>query len=115
MTCVTMKVKEWNDNIVFLHEVTPGAADRSYGIHVAKLAGLPDPVVRRAEEVLQALEEGREGHTPLAHIDELPLFGATAPKPKGSAVEEALKAVEPDTLSPKQALEVLYDLKRKLF
>jgi len=114
MTCVTMKVKEWNDSIVFLHEVTPGAADRSYGIHVAKLAGLPDQVVRRAEEVLAALEEGKEGHTPLAHIDELPLFGATAPKPKGNAVEEALRAVEPDALSPKEALEVLYDLKRKL-
>jgi len=114
MTCVTMKVKEWNDSIVFLHEVTPGAADRSYGIHVAKLAGLPDQVVRRAEEVLAALEEGKEGHTPLAHIDELPLFGATAPKPKGNAVEEALKLVEPDALSPKEALEVLYDLKRKL-
>ena len=114
MTCVTMKVKEWNDSIVFLHEVTPGAADRSYGIHVAKLAGLPDQVVRRAEEVLAALEEGKEGHTPLAHIDELPLFGATTPKPKGNAVEEALRAVEPDALSPKEALEVLYDLKRKL-
>ena len=114
MTCVTMKVKEWNDSIVFLHEVTPGAADRSYGIHVAKLAGLPDQVVRRAEEVLAALEEGKEGHTPLAHIDELPLFGATAPKPRGNAVEEALRAVEPDGLSPKEALEVLYDLKRKL-
>jgi DNA mismatch repair protein MutS len=114
MTCVTMKVREWNDTIVFLHEVTPGAADRSYGIHVAKLAGLPDAVVRRAEEVLKALEDGREGHTPLAHIDELPLFGATAPKPKANAVEEALKEVEPDTLTPKQALEVLYDLKRKL-
>ena len=114
VTCVTMKVKEWNDSIVFLHEVTPGAADRSYGIHVAKLAGLPDQVVRRAEEVLAALEEGKEGHTPLAHIDELPLFGATAPKPKGNAVEEALRAVEPDALSPKEALEVLYDLKRKL-
>jgi DNA mismatch repair protein MutS len=114
MTCVTMKVKEWNDSIVFLHEVMPGAADRSYGIHVAKLAGLPDQVVRRAEEVLQALEDGREGHTPLAHIDELPLFGATAPKPKGNGVEEALAAVDPDALSPKEALEVLYDLKRKL-
>jgi len=114
MTCVTMKVKEWNDSIVFLHEVTPGAADRSYGIHVAKLAGLPDQVVRRAEEVLAALEEGREGHTPLAHIDELPLFGAAAPKPKGNAVEEALRSVEPDALSPKEALELLYDLKRKL-
>jgi DNA mismatch repair protein MutS len=114
MTCVTMKVKEWNDSIVFLHEVTPGAADRSYGIHVAKLAGLPQAVVTRAEEVLRALEEGREGHQPLARIDDLPLFGATAPVPKTSAVEEALKAVEPDALSPKQALEILYDLKRKL-
>jgi len=114
MTPVTMKVKEWNDTIVFLHEVTPGAADRSYGIHVAKLAGLPESVVRRAEEVLAALEEGREGHTPLAHIDQLPLFGAAAPKPKTSAAEEALAAIEPDTLTPKQALELLYDLKRKL-
>jgi DNA mismatch repair protein MutS len=91
-----------------------GVADRSYGIHVAKLAGLPDAVVTRAEEVLQALEEGREGHKPLARIDDLPLFGATAPKPKVSEVEEALKTVEPDALTPKQALEVLYDLKRKL-
>jgi DNA mismatch repair protein MutS len=114
MTCVTMKVREWNDSIVFLHEVMPGAADRSYGIHVAKLAGLPDAVVQRAEEVLKALEEGREGHTPLAHIDELPLFGAAAPKPKANALEEALKALEPDALTPKQALEALYDLKRKL-
>ncbi len=114
MAPVTMKVKEWNDTIVFLHEVTPGAADRSYGIHVAKLAGLPQSVVLRAEEVLAALEEGREGHTPLAHIDELPLFGATAPKPKINAVEEALAAIEPDTLTPKQALEALYDLKKKL-
>jgi DNA mismatch repair protein MutS len=114
MTAVTMKVREWNDTIIFLHEVTPGAADRSYGIHVAKLAGLPEAVIRRAEEVLKALEEGREGHTPLAHIDELPLFGASAPKPKVNQVEEALAAVEPDTLTPKQALEVLYDLKRKL-
>jgi DNA mismatch repair protein MutS len=114
MTCVTMKVKEWNDTIVFLHEVTPGAADRSYGIHVAKLAGLPQAVVERAEEVLRALEEGREGHQPLARIDDLPLFGASAPAPKTNAVEEALKTIEPDALSPKQALEILYDLKRKL-
>jgi DNA mismatch repair protein MutS len=125
MACVTMKVKEWNDSIVFLHEVTPGAADRSYGIHVAKLAGLPQAVVTRAEEVLKALEEGREGHQPLARIDDLPLFGARAssseavgqnnlPAPKINAVEEALRTVEPDALSPKQALEILYDLKRKL-
>ena len=114
MTCVTMKVREWNDSIVFLHEVTPGAADRSYGIHVAKLAGLPQAVVDRAEEVLKALEEGREGHQPLARIDDLPLFGASAPAPRTSAVEDALKTVDPDALSPKEALEILYDLKRKL-
>jgi DNA mismatch repair protein MutS len=114
MAAYTMKVREWNDTIVFLHEVVPGTADRSYGIHVAKLAGLPDAVVTRAEEVLRALEEGREGHKPLARIDDLPLFGASAPVAKGSAVEDALKTIEPDALSPKEALELLYDLKRKL-
>ncbi len=113
--CVTMKVKEWNDSIVFLHEVTAGAADRSYGIHVAKLAGLPQAVIGRAEAVLRALEEGREGHKPLARIDELPLFSAAAPPPpKGSAVEDALKKIEPDALSPKEALDALYELKKKL-
>jgi DNA mismatch repair protein MutS len=114
MAPYTMKVREWNDSIVFLHEVICGTADRSYGIHVAKLAGLPDAVVSRAEEVLRALEEGREGHKPLARIDELPLFGASAPDSKISKVEEALKAIQPDALSPKEALELLYDLKRKL-
>jgi len=114
MACYTMKVREWNDSIIFLHEVISGVADRSYGIHVAKLAGLPGAVVTRAEEVLRALEEGREGHKPLAKIDDLPLFGAAAPVSKTSQVEEALKDVEPDALTPKQALELLYDLKRKL-
>lgn len=114
MACYTMKVREWNDSIIFLHEVISGVADRSYGIHVAKLAGLPAAVVTRAEEVLRALEDGREGHKPLARIDDLPLFGATAPVSKTSQVEEVLKTVEPDALTPKQALEILYDLKRKL-
>jgi len=114
MACYTMKVREWNDSIVFLHEVVSGVADRSYGIHVAKLAGLPDAVVARAEEVLRALEEGREGHKPLARIDDLPLFGATAPAPRTNPVEDALRTIEPDALTPKQALELLYDLKRKL-
>ena len=113
--CVTMRVKEWNDSIVFLHEVTPGIADRSYGIHVAKLAGLPAPVVARAKEVLQALEDGREGHKPLARIDDLPLFNVSmpAPKPK-SAVEAMLRETSPDSLSPKEALELLYKLKSAL-
>jgi DNA mismatch repair protein MutS len=115
MACVTMKVREWNDSIVFLHEVVSGVADRSYGIHVAKLAGLPPAVVERAGEVLKALEEGREGHKPLARIDDLPLFSATAPaKKETSAVEESLRAIDPDALTPKGALEVLYQLKGKL-
>ena len=117
MACVTMRVSEWNDTIVFLHEVAPGAADRSYGIHVAKLAGLPSAVIARAEEELRALEEGREGHKPLARIDDLPLFQANAPpKPaqKTSAVEAALREISPDALSPKEALDLLYSLKTKL-
>jgi DNA mismatch repair protein MutS len=113
--CVTMRVREWNDTIVFLHEVAPGAADRSYGIHVAKLAGLPAAVVGRAEDVLRALDEGREGHKPLARIGDLPLFaqasGHTAGQKKSSVIEEALHGVEPDTLTPKEALELIYRLK----
>jgi len=116
LACVTMRVREWNDSIVFLHEVAQGAADRSYGIHVAKLAGLPQAVVTRAEEVLKALDEGREGHKPLARIDDLPLFAAAAPAPaKPSGVEEAVRAIEPDTLTPREALERLYALKGMIF
>jgi DNA mismatch repair protein MutS len=117
LACVTMRVKEWNDTIVFLHEVAAGTADRSYGIHVAKLAGLPAAVIGRAEEVLRALEEGKEGHKPLAKIDDLPLFAANAPvaaSPKASAVEDDLRGILPDALTPKQALDVLYQLKAKL-
>ncbi len=116
LTCVTMRVSEWKDTIVFLHEVAPGAADRSYGIHVAKLAGLPPVVIARAEEVLRALEDGREGHKPLARIDDLPLFAAqpASTPAKTSAVEEALRDIAPDSLSPREALELLYLLKKKL-
>ncbi len=116
LACVTMRVSEWNDTIVFLHDIVKGTADRSYGIHVAKLAGLPAAVVARAEEVLRALEEGREGHKPLARIDDLPLFAPQAriAKARESEVERALREIMPDLLTPKQALEVLYTLKAKL-
>ncbi|HEX4860729.1 MAG TPA: DNA mismatch repair protein MutS, partial [Rhizomicrobium sp.] len=116
LACVTMRVREWNDTIVFLHEVAAGTADRSYGIHVAKLAGLPQAVVARAQEVLAALEEGREGHKPLARIDDLPLFAAQPVKvaAKTSAVEDELRQISPDALTPKQALDLLYALKSKL-
>jgi DNA mismatch repair protein MutS len=119
VACATMRVKEWKDNVVFLHEVAPGAADRSYGIQVAKLAGLPKAVIGRATEVLRALEEGREGHKPLARIDDLPLFAERLrePKPaqpKENAVEKALRDADPDALTPKSALELIYALKQML-
>ncbi len=107
LACYTMRVKEWKDSIVFLHEVAPGTADRSYGIHVAKLAGLPSGVIRRAEEVLKTIENPQKG---------LPLFSVAPPLPvvKVSAAEEALQKIDPDTLSPKEALEALYRLKAAL-
>lgn len=115
VACATMRAKEWKDNIVFLHEVAPGAADRSYGIQVAKLAGLPNAVVVRALDVLRALEEGREGHKPLAKIDDLPLFSRTPPlTPKSDPVIDALKECEPDALTPKAALEMIYRLRNLL-
>jgi DNA mismatch repair protein MutS len=111
-----MRVKEWQNEVVFLHEVAPGAADRSYGIHVAKLAGLPAAVVARAEEVLNILEQGEQAGTLARLADDLPLFAATArhaaPASKGpSPVEDALSKINPDELAPKEALEFLYKLR----
>ena len=117
LSCHTMRVKEWNDDIVFLHEVAEGSADRSYGIHVAKLAGLPPAVVARAGQVLATLEKGEQSGTLAKLSDDLPLF-STKPAPKAvetkpSEVEEMLKTVSPDELSPKEALELVYALKKK--
>ena len=114
---VTMDVKDWQDENVFLHKVKPGPADRSYGIQVAKLAGLPTAVVARAREVLTALEKNdRKRGGGSAALDELPLFAA---RPQGQTVGpvapspalEALAAINPDDLTPKAALDALYKLK----
>jgi DNA mismatch repair protein MutS len=111
-----MRVKEWRNDVVFLHEVAPGAADRSYGIHVAKLAGLPPAAVARAEEVLAILEQGEQAGALARLADDLPLFAATvkssAPAPAPSAVEQALASINPDELTPKSALELLYRLRQ---
>ena len=113
----TVAVKEWDGEVIFLHEVRKGAADRSYGVQVAKLAGLPASVVERARVVLDALEKGeREGKThQKAIIDDLPLFSAVASrspeKPKSTVLEDRLADIHPDSLTPKDALLVLYDLK----
>ena len=113
---VTMKVKEWQGDVVFLHEVVAGAADRSYGIQVAKLAGLPQAVIARARDVLDQLESVERDNSASKIIDDLPLFNvhqqSTA---KQSDIEkpltDALEKFNPDELSPREALEKLYQLR----
>ena len=109
---LSLKAKEWNGELIFLHEAGPGPADRSYGVQVAKLAGVPPAVVVRAREVLERLE--REAGAP-AHLDDLPLFAATAPglaeRSGPSEVETALGELDPDGMSPREAMAALYRLK----
>ncbi|RWO74674.1 MAG: DNA mismatch repair protein MutS [Mesorhizobium sp.] len=113
---VTMRVKEWENDVVFLHEVGKGAADRSYGVQVARLAGLPEAVVDRAKEVLHQLEEGEVSGKTNRLVDDLPLFSVAvkreAPKPpKSDALGMALGEITPDEMTPREALEALYRLK----
>ena len=107
---LSMRAREWNGDLVFLHEAAPGAADRSYGVQVAKLAGVPAAVVERARAVLDRLEGEK---TADVSLDDLPLFAMAEPPapPPSSAVQDALAAIEPDELSPREALEALYRLK----
>lgn len=112
LSCHTMAVKEWQGNIVFLHAVRDGAADRSYGIHVGKLAGLPPAVIARAGEVLAMLENGAQSGTLARLADDLPLFrAAPPPSAKPSPLADALTQIDPDAMSPRDALEALYRLK----
>ncbi|WP_199535925.1 DNA mismatch repair protein MutS [Phaeobacter inhibens] len=112
----TVSVKEWKGEVIFLHEVKKGAADRSYGVQVAQLAGLPGSVVARARDVLDMLEEGSRSGAGKIQIDDLPLFAA-APPPQAAAavgpspIETLLNDIHPDDLSPREALEALYRLK----
>jgi DNA mismatch repair protein MutS len=116
LSCHCMRVKEWQGEVVFLHEVAKGAADRSYGIHVARLAGLPQAVLARAETVLHTLEKNGGGQTNKKLVDDLPLFSAmrptSPPAPKGpSEIERAVAALNPDEMTPREALDALYRLK----
>ncbi|HET7091551.1 MAG TPA: DNA mismatch repair protein MutS [Anaerolineae bacterium] len=104
---VNVAVAEEGDRVVFLHKIVEGGADRSYGIHVAQLAGLPKPVVHRAEEILQQLEQGDPAHAPVSGVQQLSLFATESP-----ALEE-LKSIDVDALSPLEALTKLYELKKK--
>ena len=107
---LSMRAREWNGDLVFLHEAVPGAADRSYGVQVAKLAGVPPSVVARARAVLDRLETEKAAH---GRLDDLPLFAMAEPvrAPIRSAVDDAVAALDPDALSPREALEALYRLK----
>jgi len=114
-----MKVAEWEGDIVFLHEVEPGAATRSYGVQVARKAGLPAAVITRARDVLQRLEKGdaKGGEARIrAIVDDLPLFAALKPEAQAtpSPLSDALEAIDPDTLTPREAHEALYRLKTLL-
>ncbi|PRD43473.1 DNA mismatch repair protein MutS [Phyllobacterium phragmitis] len=113
---VTMRVKEWDGDVVFLHEIAKGAADRSYGVQVARLAGLPEAVVNRARDVLHQLEAGETSGKADKLIDDLPLFSVEVkrekPKQKGdSPLLQAILALNPDEMTPREAMDELYRLK----
>ena len=112
----TVSVREFEGEIVFLHEVKKGAADRSYGVQVAQLAGLPTAVIARARTVLEALEKGERegGASQKALIDDLPLFSQAPPplsKPQSTPALDMIAEIHPDELTPKQALELIYQIK----
>ncbi len=116
--CATMRIKEWENNIIFLHEVIEGVADRSYGIHVAQMAGLPASAIARAQHVLESLEQtkAKEGITGTQIAGSLPAYDAEAKiptkrKPLSAKLEKLLSEIDPDALSPKQALEMIYKIK----
>lgn len=122
LSLYTMRVKEWKNNVVFLHEVVKGTADRSYGIHVGRLAGLPPAVIARAKQVLAEME--KQGSYEINFMNDLPLFALVQKKAaaeqkeavpetaKLSPVLEELKKIAPDELTPRQALDALYKLKQ---
>jgi DNA mismatch repair protein MutS len=119
ISCHSMQVKEWKGEIVFLHEVGKGAADRSYGIHVAKLAGLPKTVITRANTVLKTLQDGEHSGRLTTLADDLPLFTSVAAaqdkEDAAAAMPEELtnflSTLDPDSLTPRDALEALYELR----
>jgi DNA mismatch repair protein MutS len=112
----SLRAKEWRGELVFLHEVAPGPADKSYGVEVARRAGLPKAAVARARQVLSELEGARAGSGLGVRLGELPLFAAAtsreaAPAQETDALREALSEISPDSLSPKAALDLIYRLK----
>ncbi|MGH1455573.1 MAG: DNA mismatch repair protein MutS [Alphaproteobacteria bacterium] len=115
LDCYTVQVKEWKDDIIFMHKVVQGIANRSYGIHVAQLAGIPTEVINRAEHILEMLQSDAASNiSSKSVVNELPLFNVENKKnlKQGvSKLEKALYEISPDTLSPRDALDLIYKLK----
>jgi DNA mismatch repair protein MutS len=115
-----VKVREWKGEVIFLHEVASGVADRSYGIQVAKLAGLPQAVTERAAAILSQLEKSEQAFKRKTLVDDLPLFSSlqspmnNSQKPETDEIRDMLTAIRPDELTPRDALAFLYALKAKL-
>jgi len=118
LSCHSMKVREWQGDIIFLHQVVEGAADRSYGVHVARLAGLPAAVIARAQKLLSEMEAGGHGVIDAESLaGELPLFTqdfSAAPPAATDPLRDRLETVNPDLLAPREALELLYELRELL-
>jgi len=114
-----MAVKEWQGDIIFLHEVVKGAADQSYGVHVAKLAGIPAPVITRSKQILELLQASETSGALAQLADDLPLFSAVVKDTEHAKIMETnhqlqdeLATIDPDTLTPREALDILYKLKK---
>jgi DNA mismatch repair protein MutS len=107
-----VEVREWKDKIIFMHKIVPGGSDDSYGIYVAKLAGIPESVIKRSKEILSEIEIGIPG--PFAKQDkQLKLF-APSPKPRLDELRASLEEIDINTLTPMEALKKLDELKKKL-
>ncbi len=118
LSCHTVQVKEWDNEIIFMHKVIKGSADRSYGIHVAQLAGIPSAVISRSNTILEMLQSDKRTNTPQEIMNELPLFDVILAEEtqvhEPSKLEQQLADIDPDALSPRDALEILYALKNTL-
>ncbi len=116
LSCHSMQVKEWESEIIFMHSVAPGSADRSYGIHVAKLAGVPEVVINRAKNVLELLQSNEQSGSLTKLADDLPLFSSVSDNTQArytpSPIDEKLSAINPDNLTPRDALDFLYEIKK---
>lgn len=113
LRCYTIKVEEWKGKIIFMHQVIPGKANRSYGVYVAKLAGIPNLIIKRANEILELFENSQETRNLFLQESKMPLFSFYAEKKEEQrSIEQKINELVLEEITPKQALEILYELKK---